>query len=152
MIIADIIKTVPMFIKTIFKDSAKVKRVRNYLLRCNLCLYFFYIAKFANFRWKYADVTRIFFRYSMTVPIFIIVRCVLQILGGGGNFLHPPPFPYPWAAPKQPIVNWVKIIQEFVSAIFVIPHKGWFNFRMIVILWGNLGTMQSKDNRNMVEL
>ena len=40
-IFADIIKIVTMFIKTIIKDSIKVKRIRNYVLsKCNLYLYF----------------------------------------------------------------------------------------------------------------
>ena len=39
-IFADIIKIVVMFIKTIFKDSRKVNRTRNYVRRCNLYLYF----------------------------------------------------------------------------------------------------------------
>ena len=43
---------------------------------------FFDIAKFADFRWKYANVTRIFFTEGITVPSFIIVRYTLQILGG----------------------------------------------------------------------
>ena len=38
---ADIIKIATMFIKTTFKDSKKVKRIRNYVLKCNLYLYFF---------------------------------------------------------------------------------------------------------------
>ena len=39
-IFADIIKIVTMFIKTIFKNSRKVKRIRNYVSNCNLYLYF----------------------------------------------------------------------------------------------------------------
>ena len=39
-IFADIIKIVTMFIKTILKDSEKVKRIRNYVLKCNLYMYF----------------------------------------------------------------------------------------------------------------
>ena len=39
-IFGDIIKIVTMFIKTIFKDSRKVKRTRNYVSRCSLYLYF----------------------------------------------------------------------------------------------------------------
>ena len=39
-IFADIIKIVTMFIKKIFKDSKKVKRIRNYVSKCNLYLYF----------------------------------------------------------------------------------------------------------------
>ena len=37
----DFIKIVPMFIKTIFKESKKVKRIRNYVSSCYLYLYFF---------------------------------------------------------------------------------------------------------------
>ena len=36
----DIIKFVTTFIKNIFKDSKKVERIRNYVSRCNLYLYF----------------------------------------------------------------------------------------------------------------
>ena len=38
-IFADIIKVITMFIKKIFKDS-KVKRIRNYVAKCNLYLHF----------------------------------------------------------------------------------------------------------------
>ena len=37
---ADIIKIVTMFIKTITKDSRKVKRIRNYQSNSNLYVYF----------------------------------------------------------------------------------------------------------------
>ena len=37
---ADIIKIATIFVKTIFKDSKKVKRIRNYVPKCNLYLYF----------------------------------------------------------------------------------------------------------------
>ena len=36
----DIIKVITRFIKKIFKDSGKVKRIRNYVPKCNLYLYF----------------------------------------------------------------------------------------------------------------
>ena len=39
-IFADIIKIITRFIKKIFKDSRKVKRIRNYVSKCNLYLYF----------------------------------------------------------------------------------------------------------------
>ena len=45
----DIIKIVNMFIKTIFKDSKKVKRIRNHVSKCNLYV-FLDIAKFVDFR------------------------------------------------------------------------------------------------------
>ena len=37
---ADIIKATTMFIKKIFIDSKKVKRISNYVLKCDLYLYF----------------------------------------------------------------------------------------------------------------
>ena len=37
---AYIIRNVTIFIKTIFKDAEKVKRIRNYLSKYNLWLYF----------------------------------------------------------------------------------------------------------------
>ena len=48
VIFADIIKIVTMFIKTIFKDSRKVKRIRNYVSKS--ISVFLDIAKFADFR------------------------------------------------------------------------------------------------------
>ena len=36
---ADMIKIVIMFIKTIFKDSTKLKRIGNYVSKCSLYLY-----------------------------------------------------------------------------------------------------------------
>ena len=36
---ADIIKIVTIFVKAIFKDSRKVKRITNCVLKCNLYLY-----------------------------------------------------------------------------------------------------------------
>ena len=36
----DIIKVATMFINPNFKDSKKVKRIRNHKLKCNLYLYF----------------------------------------------------------------------------------------------------------------
>ena len=37
---ADIIKIVTVFIKAIFKDSIKVKQIRNYISNLNLYLHF----------------------------------------------------------------------------------------------------------------
>ena len=37
---ADIIKIVTFFIKKISKDSRKVKRIRNFVSKCNLYMYF----------------------------------------------------------------------------------------------------------------
>ena len=38
-IFAGIIKTLTIFIKAFFKDSRKVKKISNYLSKCNLYLY-----------------------------------------------------------------------------------------------------------------
>ena len=46
---ADIIKITTMFIETIFEESKKVKIIRNYVLKCNLYLYFL-IKKVTDFR------------------------------------------------------------------------------------------------------
>ena len=62
-----------MFVKTIFKDSIKFKRIRNYVSKCNLSV-FLDIANFAGFPQKNADVNRtqevchvihIFFGFSL---------------------------------------------------------------------------------------
>ena len=39
-ILADIIKIITTFIKTITKDSRKVKRIKNYISKSNLYVYF----------------------------------------------------------------------------------------------------------------
>ena len=49
-------------------------------------------------------IFRIFFRYGTSVPSFIIVEYLRQILGWGA-LLHPPP--RPWEVPKRPILNSV---------------------------------------------
>ena len=49
-IFANIIKTVTMFIRTIFKDSRKVKRIRNYVSKMESLSVFLDIADFADFR------------------------------------------------------------------------------------------------------
>ena len=49
VIFADIIKIVMTFIKTTFKDSRKVKRIRNYVLKFNLYLFFLILQKLLIF-------------------------------------------------------------------------------------------------------
>ena len=43
----DIIKIVAIFIKTFLKDSRKIKTIRNYIPKCNICI-FLDVAKFAD--------------------------------------------------------------------------------------------------------
>ena len=40
-VFADIIKIITRFIKKVFKDSRKIKRIKNYVSKYNLYLYFF---------------------------------------------------------------------------------------------------------------
>ena len=53
VIFADISKIVTMFIKELFKDSKNIKSIETQFLSVLLN-----IAKFADFRWENADVTR----------------------------------------------------------------------------------------------
>ena len=54
---ADIIKISTIFIERTFKDSKKVERIWNYVLQCNIYLYFS-ITKVSDFYWKNTDVSR----------------------------------------------------------------------------------------------
>ena len=47
---ADIIKIATIFIKTTFKDSNKIKRVKNYVVKVQSISAFLDITKVANFR------------------------------------------------------------------------------------------------------
>ena len=74
VIFADIVKIVTIFIKTIFKDSKKVKTIRNTVLKSNLYLYVLIQQNLLISTKKIADVSRykglyhmidIFFRSSL---------------------------------------------------------------------------------------
>ena len=54
----NIIKIVTVFIKRILIQSKKVKRMKSYVSKCNLYLYFLDIGKFSDFRLKNADFSR----------------------------------------------------------------------------------------------
>ena len=89
----DIIKVSTMFIKTTFNDSKKVKPIGNYALKRNLYLYFLIKQKLLISVKKYwrqqnsKGVSRdlyifwSFFRQVMTVPSFMNVGYVWDILG-----------------------------------------------------------------------
>ena len=62
------------------------------------------------------------------MPSFIIVRYVWQVLGRGG-FLPPS---HPWAAPKKPILNRVKVL-----FIFNIVTPKLFMWKLNVVSWRN---------------
>ena len=47
-----------MFIKLIFKDPIKVKRIRNYVSKMLSVSVFLDITKFVDFRWENADFNR----------------------------------------------------------------------------------------------
>ena len=55
---ADIIKVETIFIKATFRDSKKVKRIINFLLKMQCISVFLDITKFVSFRRKYAGVSR----------------------------------------------------------------------------------------------
>ena len=55
---AGIVKIVTIFIKIFFKDSIKVERIRNYVLKCNLYQYFLIQQKLLISSKKNADVWR----------------------------------------------------------------------------------------------
>ena len=66
------------------------------------------ILKIAYFQWKNADVSKIQGAcFKLTVPSFINVGYVWQILERDGLFA--PTLPDPWVAPRKPILNRVKI-------------------------------------------
>ena len=73
-IFTDIIKIVTMFTKTIFEDSKKSKRIRNYLPHAmESTSVFLDIAKFADFQWKTADFSELkgfvaWFIYFLDLP------------------------------------------------------------------------------------
>ena len=78
----DIIKIAIRFIKTTFKGSHKVKRIRNYVLKCNLYQNWHNIKKFVDFRWKNVDVSRTqgvrhvtIYHHSMTFLLFCHFSC-----------------------------------------------------------------------------
>ena len=58
-IFTDIIKIVTMFTNTIFEDSKKSERIRNYLPHAmESTSVFLDIAEFSDFQWKTADFSR----------------------------------------------------------------------------------------------
>ena len=119
--------------KTIFKNSKNFKRIRNYVLKRSLYLYFLIsgenmLIDDVSITQGVCHVIYIFFGSSLAkVPSFIIVGYVWQILGRG--FFEPSPL-YPWAAPKSLILNRVKsckrVMQFFFSkvAAYNLTKKG----------------------------
>ena len=106
-IFADIIKIVTMFVKTVFKNSKKV-------LSC--------ISSYSKISWfpvkkcwyqqNARGVSRDSYIYiyiasygKVELPNFIIVWCVTGFRVG--TFCSPP---HPWAVPKRPILNGVKVL------------------------------------------
>ena len=68
---ADIVKIVTMFIKKICKDSIKVEWIRNYVLKCNLYLYFLIQQKLLISSKKNADVWRTQVECHMIYMFFV---------------------------------------------------------------------------------
>ena len=55
---ADIIEIATIFIKPIFKNSKKVKRIRKYILKMQSISVFLGKTKIDDFQWKNTDVSR----------------------------------------------------------------------------------------------
>ena len=102
-IFADIIKIVTMFIKTILKDSRKVRRIRNYVSKWNLYL----ISWYSKICW--------FLRCNCAK----FHHCRIYVTDFREGAFSPPP--HPWAAPKKPILKGLKTMTplqwEHVSGI-----------------------------------
>ena len=79
-----------------------------------LYIYDLYIYIF-NIYFIYIYILGIFFMLDITVPSLIIIRYVWQILRKE-TFLSP----YPWAAPKKPILNRVKFKTILRCQVYVI--------------------------------
>ena len=117
-IFADTIKIITRFIKKIFKVSGKVKRIRNYVLKSSLYLYYLIYQNLlissqkmlmsAEIRGVSLDwyIFWTFFRQGITVPSFIIVGCVTDFRkkGGEGAFCPSPP---PICEQPQKCPSWI---------------------------------------------
>ena len=79
----DIIKIATMFIKTTFKNSKKVKRIRNYVLNWNLYLYFLNYQNLLFPIGKNADVSRI---HGVCHVIYIFIQSSLGNVPREGVF------------------------------------------------------------------
>ena len=78
----------------------------------------------------------IFLKQGISVPSFIIAEYVRRILGTGGQ--KGPPPTHPWAAPKKPILNRVKmfhISKQYVAIIMQIKHLLYVN--TLDIIWSS---------------
>ena len=103
---AYIIKILTMFLETIFKYSRKVKRIRNYVSKCNLYLSFL-ILQIPDFWWKDADVSR-----TQGLCHVIHIFCgpslgKVQLVLERGAFLDSP---HLWAFLKKPILNRINLL------------------------------------------
>ena len=137
-IFADIIKILTIFIKTIHKDSRKVRTNRNYVSKYNLYLYWY--SKICSFLVKkcwcqqnsrgvsgdsYLDL--VWVRYNCAK----FHHCMIWVTDlGRGAFSAP--HTHPWAAPKKPILNrvlkisiecWKSIHETHSIMLFHQPNK-----------------------------
>ena len=136
-----------------FKDPNKVKRIRNYALKCNLYLYFLilqklqisgkkcwcqssrgviYIFYIMSFLSCHLYIFWIFFNQSILVPSFIMVGYVRQILGPRLPPIHEQPLKGPsWIA-----FLFLKKLQTFrpqhrcipIAKFLIIRNTGVFLF------------------------
>ena len=67
---ADIIMLVTVFIKTIFTVSRKVKRIRNFVSKCNLYMYFFIKENLLTFGEKFVMSAELKVRATLFIYFF----------------------------------------------------------------------------------
>ena len=126
-IFADIIQIVIMFMKTIFKNWKDFKRIRNYVPRWNLYMYFLIsgenmLMADVSITQGVCHVIHIFFGSSLAkveLPSFIIVGYVWQILGRGFLIPHPPLFPIREQPLKVPSWIGLRAVRESCSSFSV---------------------------------
>ena len=114
---AEIIKIVAIFIKTIFKDTRKVKTTTSYVSKCNLYLYFLIWQNLLICGKKMLMSAEL----KRCVTWFIYFLDFLYVMYNCAKFHHcricvtdfregtflPHLRPHPWVAPKRPILNRV---------------------------------------------
>ena len=128
-IFADIIKIITIFIKTISKDSRKVKRIRNYWYNK------FWNNKICGFLVKKCwcqqnseDLSRDSYFLDLLLVRYNCAKfhqcriCVTDFRDGGLFGL-----PHTWEAPKMPILNRVKDSQNFVMPSLLL-YTAWIIF------------------------
>ena len=145
-----------MFIKIIFKDSKKVKRIKNYVSKCNTYLYFLMQQNLLIFGEKMMMSAE----FKGCVTWFICCLDLLEVKYNCAKFHHcrvnvtdfrkgGPFYPlHPWVAPKRSILKRSLNIDTFLIASVIHYQgpswKGLSNFFLIFLLDFSLKTSQNQ--------